>query len=137
MGVKYGAFSAGGPTSILALKTLCYQKNHIYEKFHSKLCKHVLGVSKQTPDILAKAEMGRYPLMRTILKQTYCYWRIGRKKTKIYLVEKNNVKKMACCIRDKYYKMYEKDFMDTLNNKSKTPESMGKFAIYCKVKLFL
>ncbi len=49
-------------------------KNHIYEKFHSKFCKHVLGVSKQTPDILAKAEMGRYPLGGTILKQTYCYW---------------------------------------------------------------
>ncbi len=48
--------------------------NHIYETFHSKFCKHVLGVSKQTPDVLAKAELGRYPLMGTILKQTYRYW---------------------------------------------------------------
>ncbi len=45
------------------IKNFMLSKNHIYEKFHSKFCKHVLGVSKQTPGVLAKAELGRYPVM--------------------------------------------------------------------------
>ncbi len=54
-------------------------------------------------------------------------------KTKIYLVEKN-IKHFACCIRDKLYQMCEKDFMDTLNSKCRNLESMGKYAMYYKMK---
>ncbi len=56
------------------IKNFMLSKNHIYEKIASKFCKHVLGVSKQTPDILANDELERYPVIGTILKQTYCYW---------------------------------------------------------------
>ncbi len=48
--------------------------NHKFEKLQAKFCKNVLGLNKQTPDILAKAELGRYPLMNNILKLSYSYW---------------------------------------------------------------
>ncbi len=48
--------------------------NHIFEKLHSKVCKHILGLNRQSPDILAKAELGRFPLMSNIIKQSYTFW---------------------------------------------------------------
>ena len=48
--------------------------SHIYEKLQNKFCKQTLGIHRQTPDILAKAEMGRYPTMGNIMKQCYGFW---------------------------------------------------------------
>lgn len=50
------------------------KQNSKFESFHGKFCKHTLGLNKQTPEILAKAELGRYPLMGDIVKYTYSYW---------------------------------------------------------------
>ncbi len=56
------------------IRNYILSKKQKYEMFHSKFCKSVLGLNKQTPDLLAKAELGRYPLMSCIIKRTYSYW---------------------------------------------------------------
>jgi len=38
------------------------------------MCKNVLGVHKNAADLMAKAELGRYPLMSNIIKNIYSYW---------------------------------------------------------------
>ena len=47
---------------------------HQYDKLHSRVCKQFLGIDKQTPDVIAKAELGRFPIMGTIIKRIYSYW---------------------------------------------------------------
>jgi hypothetical protein len=47
---------------------------HKFEKLHSRFCKQVMGIDRSTPDLLAKAELGRYLLMSTIVKLSYNYW---------------------------------------------------------------
>ncbi len=55
------------------LKVIFYQKITNLKKLHSK-CKQTLCVDKQTPDILAKAKLGWYPIMSDIIKQNFRYW---------------------------------------------------------------
>ncbi len=49
-------------------------KQHTFEKLHSKFCKQTSGLDQQTPDIMAKAELGRIPIMAAIIKRCYGYW---------------------------------------------------------------
>ncbi len=49
-------------------------KKHTNEHLHSKFCKQTLGIDRFTPDLTAKAELGRFPLMGAMIKQTYSFW---------------------------------------------------------------
>jgi len=46
----------------------------IIEALNIKLCKYVLGVSKRATNAAVKGELGRYPLLITILTQSYKFW---------------------------------------------------------------
>lgn len=59
---------------VACIRNFMLSKNNKFEIFHNKFCKQSLGLNNQAPDILAKAELGRYPLMGNIIKHTYCYW---------------------------------------------------------------
>ena len=48
--------------------------DHAFEKVHIKFCKQSLGVDRQTPDLLARAELGRFPIFDVIIKKCYNYW---------------------------------------------------------------
>ena len=54
-------------------KYLLYGK-HRFETLHTKMCRNVLGVQRKATELLVKAELGRYPLISNIIKQTYTYW---------------------------------------------------------------
>lgn len=45
-----------------------------FETLHTKMCRNILGVHRKATGVLAKAELGRYPLMTNIIKNTYTYW---------------------------------------------------------------
>ena len=47
---------------------------HKFESLHIKFCKNTLGIHRKSTDILAMAELGRYPLMSNIIKHIYTYW---------------------------------------------------------------
>ncbi len=47
---------------------------HPFELVHTKLCKNILGIHKKASDLMAKAELGRFPLMSNIVKHTCNYW---------------------------------------------------------------
>ena len=53
---------------------MIFNQKHNFEKLQSKMCKNALGISKHTPDVTAKAELGIFPLMSKILKQIFSYW---------------------------------------------------------------
>ncbi len=55
-------------------------------------------------------------------------------KSTIYCLDKGQVIRKSSELCSKYFKMYENDFINMLNNKSDNTDSMGKFAMYCKVK---
>lgn len=59
--------------SVSSIYNYLMSKCHPFEKLHNKFCKQSIGVDKQSPDLLAKAEMGRYPLMADIVKPNYRY----------------------------------------------------------------
>ena len=48
--------------------------SHKFEKLHGMFCKQTLGLNKSSPDLLAKAELGRYPVMGSIIKLSYGFW---------------------------------------------------------------
>jgi len=48
--------------------------NHNFEKIHTKMCKQSLGMNISTPGKLAKAELGRYPIICFIFKLCYGFW---------------------------------------------------------------
>ncbi len=78
--------------SVCCIKNFILSRNHRYESLHSKICKHILGIDRQCPDILAKAELGRYPLMGNIIKYTYSYWQ------HILLSEKSSLIQLALTV---------------------------------------
>ncbi len=49
-------------------------KKHTSEHLHSNFCKQTLGIDRFTPDLTAKAELGRFLLMGAMIKQTYSFW---------------------------------------------------------------
>ncbi len=49
-------------------------KKHTSEHLDRKFCKQTLGIDRFTPDLIAKAELGRFPLMGAMIKQTYSLW---------------------------------------------------------------
>lgn len=49
-------------------------QKHQFEKLHSRFCKQSIGVDKYSPDVLAKAELGRYPIMSDIVQNSFRYW---------------------------------------------------------------
>ena len=56
------------------IKTYLLNHRHCFERLLAKMCKTALGVSKYTPDLTAKAELGIYPIMGKILKNIFSYW---------------------------------------------------------------
>ena len=58
----------------ICVKNYLFSKKSEPEKLHSIFCKQVLGIDKQVPDVMAKAELGRYPLMGNIITQCYGFW---------------------------------------------------------------
>ncbi len=56
------------------IKKIVISKQHTFEKWHSKFYKHTLGLDQHTPDIMAKAELGRIPIIAAIIKRCYGYW---------------------------------------------------------------
>ncbi len=74
MAVNFGFYMVGRKTISKVLKIIFYQKITNLKKLHTKFCKQTLGVDKQTPNMLAKAELGRYPIMNDIIKQNFRYW---------------------------------------------------------------
>ena len=48
--------------------------NTKFETLHSKACKNALGVHRKATEVLAKAELGRFPLMLNIIQYIYNYW---------------------------------------------------------------
>ncbi len=59
---------------LFVLKIISCPRKMYLKQFHGRFCKHVLGVHRQTPDILAKAEHGSCPQMGTIIKYIYNFW---------------------------------------------------------------
>ncbi len=53
------------------IKNSITSKQHTFEKLHGK---HTLGLDQQTPDIMAKAELRKIPIMAAIIKRCYGYW---------------------------------------------------------------
>lgn len=51
-----------------------FSGNHCFERLNAKMCKAALGVSRYTPNLTAKAELGAYPLFGKIIKHTMSYW---------------------------------------------------------------
>ena len=60
--------------NIFSIKKYLLNANLKFEKLHSKMCRNTLGVHRKTTESLAKAELGRYPLMSNIIQNTYTYW---------------------------------------------------------------
>ena len=44
------------------------------EKFHTRICKNILGVKRRTSDIACRSELGRYPLSINIICNTFAYY---------------------------------------------------------------
>ena len=53
---------------------LLFNQKLDFEKLQTKICKNILGVNKHTPSSTIKAELGVYPLMAKIIKNTFAYW---------------------------------------------------------------
>ena len=74
-----------------------FKQKHVFESLHAKLCKNALGVHRKTADLMAKAELGRFPLVSVMFKNVYSYWQhiIQAKKdsqlhdTIIHLIQKD------------------------------------------------
>ena len=95
-------------------------KNHTFEKLHSRFCKQTLGLDNQTPDILAKAELGRYPIMSTIIKLCYGYWQhvlASNPKSLTYKALKSNIGMDRKGINSYYTRI--KCILEILDTKSK------------------
>jgi hypothetical protein len=45
-----------------------------FENLHSRMCRNTLGVHRRATEVLVKAELGRYPLLSNIIKNSYTYW---------------------------------------------------------------
>ena len=56
------------------IKQYILNQKHPFEAVHTKMCKNALGVHKHASDLMAKAEMGRYPLIANIIKYVASYW---------------------------------------------------------------
>ena len=59
---------------IASIKHFLFNNKHKFEHLHIKMCKNTLGINKHASDIMATAELGRYPLLSNIIKYTYSYW---------------------------------------------------------------
>ena len=73
---------------ILNIKKYMFNNMHCYEKLQSKMCKMALGLKRHVPDIIAKAEMGVYPVMGKIVKNIYSFWQHAIKTDTTSLVSK-------------------------------------------------
>ena len=56
------------------IKQYILNSKHKFESLHTMMCKNALGVSKHTSDLMSKSELGRYPIISNIIKNTYTYW---------------------------------------------------------------
>ena len=56
------------------IKQFIFNKRHSFEKLQSKMCRNALGINKNVPDHLVKAEMGAFPMMGFFIKQVFSYW---------------------------------------------------------------
>jgi hypothetical protein len=157
---------------IKSIENYILSKDNTFEKLHTKFCKQALGLDRQTPDILAKAELGRYPIMGDIIKQSFRYWQhiissdvsslvykalqvnidmdrsgipsyytriksllaVLQAKSKIYPIDKKNIKSQSSELCKNYRSMYEHSFFQLLKDKNDNNGSKGKFDIYCKTK---
>jgi len=61
----WGAFCHSWKKSSLAY--FINLTSHLFEKFHVKFCKQSLGLTKLSPTLAAKAELGRFPLSITVV----------------------------------------------------------------------
>ncbi len=59
---------------LACIRNFIMSKQHTFEKSHSEFCKETLGLDQQTPDIMAKAELGRIPIIAAIINRCYGYW---------------------------------------------------------------
>ena len=87
--------------------------SEIWERFHLRVCKNMLGVHKNTTNIAVLSEMGRYPLSHDIHKQmTKFFLRFedmaGTRLAKKAFEEQKNSK------NDKNWVTTTKNFLDNL-----------------------
>ena len=73
MVLKFGPYLDGEKTHQTINKYLIRIK-HKFEKLHTKVCRNILGVHKNSTELMVKAELGRYPLMMNILANISGYW---------------------------------------------------------------
>lgn len=60
--------------SYRAISNYIMNQKQSFEKLHIKVCKNSLGLNYKCPDISARSELGRYPIMGTIVKHIFSYW---------------------------------------------------------------
>ena len=53
---------------------LLFNTRHSFEKLQSKMYRSALGMNKNVPDHLVKAEMGAFPIMGFFIKRIFSYW---------------------------------------------------------------
>ena len=63
------------------------------EKFHTRICKNTLGVSRRTTGIACRSELGRYPIIINIICNTYSYY------LRMQYAETNSLLGQACLIQ--------------------------------------
>ena len=57
----------------LKLDEVLYDPQNLWEKFHIKICKQIIGVNKKSSNISALLELGRFPISIKIFKLIYKY----------------------------------------------------------------
>ena len=60
--------------TVQCIRNAILKKEIMAEKLHNRFCKQVLGIDRQVPATLAKAELGRYPVMGKIVQHCYTFW---------------------------------------------------------------
>ena len=55
------------------IKQFIFNTRHSFEKLQSKMCRNALGMNKNVPDHLVKAEMGAFPIMGFFIKRIFSY----------------------------------------------------------------
>ena len=74
MGRKFGHTLDGGDKKLETSNSIYLIQGIPLKKMQSKMCRNALGMNKNVPDHLVKAEMGAFPMMGLFIKRMFSYW---------------------------------------------------------------
>ena len=79
------------------------------EKFHTRICKNILGVKRRTSDIACWSELGRYPLSINIICNTFAYY------VRLQHAEQGSLLDQAALVQKSLHLSHQKIYIVLLN----------------------